>query len=216
MNIVVKVEQVPDTYSERQLASHGTLDRDATEAVLDEIDEWAVETALQLKEAGAGPGDDSTVTVVTRRSARGGADVPPRSRPAASCTTRSTGCSAGDRISLPRGRSHRRTGPPAGAVVADDTSPGRRSPQRHVGEVEVRKQRADIGVPIRALSGRHVEQLDDRDDQDVRGGVLAGSGMSGARVVEHDPDVHREDQAADHCGDECDLAEHDEPGHAQL
>jgi electron transfer flavoprotein beta subunit len=66
MNIVVLIKQVPDTYSERKLdASDGTLDRDATDAVLDEINERAVEAALQLKEAGVGPGDDSEVTVVT-------------------------------------------------------------------------------------------------------------------------------------------------------
>lgn len=62
MNIVVLVKQVPDTYSERKLnASDGILDREATDAVLDEINERAVEAALQLKEAN----DGSEVTVVT-------------------------------------------------------------------------------------------------------------------------------------------------------
>jgi electron transfer flavoprotein beta subunit len=62
MNIVVLVKQVPDTYSERKLhGSDGTLDRDAADAVLDEINERAVEAALQLKEAH----DGSEVTVVT-------------------------------------------------------------------------------------------------------------------------------------------------------
>ncbi len=61
MNIVVLVKQVPDTYSERKLRSDGTLDRDATDAVLDEINERAVEAALQLKEAHEG----SEVTVLT-------------------------------------------------------------------------------------------------------------------------------------------------------
>jgi electron transfer flavoprotein beta subunit len=60
MNIVVLVKQVPDTYSERKLRSDGTLDRDATDAVLDEINERAVEAALQLKEAG----ESSEVTVL--------------------------------------------------------------------------------------------------------------------------------------------------------
>lgn len=55
MNIVVLVKQVPDTYSERKLSgSDHTLDRDATDAVLDEINERAVEAALQLKEAHEG------------------------------------------------------------------------------------------------------------------------------------------------------------------
>ncbi|NMI00738.1 electron transfer flavoprotein subunit beta/FixA family protein [Pseudonocardia acidicola] len=61
MNIVVLVKQVPDTYSERKLSdSDHTLDRDATDAVLDEINERAVEAALQLKEAQGGE-----VTVVS-------------------------------------------------------------------------------------------------------------------------------------------------------
>ncbi|MDN5861320.1 MAG: electron transfer flavoprotein subunit beta/FixA family protein [Pseudonocardia sp.] len=66
MNIVVLVKQVPDTYSERKLnASDGILDREATDAVIDEINERAVEAALQLKEAGADSGDGSEVTVLT-------------------------------------------------------------------------------------------------------------------------------------------------------
>ena len=60
MNIVVLVKQVPDTYSERTLRdADGALDRDASDAVLDEINERAVEEALQLKEAHGG-----TVTVL--------------------------------------------------------------------------------------------------------------------------------------------------------
>ncbi len=61
MNIVVLVKQVPDTYSDRKLRSDGVLDREATDAVLDEINERAVEAALQLKEAH----DGSEVTVLT-------------------------------------------------------------------------------------------------------------------------------------------------------
>lgn len=50
MNIVVLIKQVPDTYSERKLnASDGTLDRGGSDAVLDEINERAVEAALQLR-----------------------------------------------------------------------------------------------------------------------------------------------------------------------
>jgi electron transfer flavoprotein beta subunit len=60
MNIVVLVKQVPDTYSERKLRADGALDRDASDAVLDEINERAVEEALQLKEAHGG-----AVTVLT-------------------------------------------------------------------------------------------------------------------------------------------------------
>jgi electron transfer flavoprotein beta subunit len=59
--IVVLVKQVPDTYSERKLsdADH-TLDRESADAVLDEINEKAVEEALKIKEAGEGE-----VTVVS-------------------------------------------------------------------------------------------------------------------------------------------------------
>jgi electron transfer flavoprotein beta subunit len=60
MNIVVLVKQVPDTYSERKLSASGSLDRDASDAVLDEINERAVEEALKLKEAHGG-----AVTVLT-------------------------------------------------------------------------------------------------------------------------------------------------------
>ena len=64
MNIVVLCKQVPDTYSERRLRGDGALDRDASDAVLDEINERAVEEALQLKEKAPG-GSDVTVTVVS-------------------------------------------------------------------------------------------------------------------------------------------------------
>lgn len=54
-NIVVLVKQVPDTYSERKLTeSDHTLDRESADAVLDEINEKAVEQALKIKEAGEG------------------------------------------------------------------------------------------------------------------------------------------------------------------
>jgi len=66
MNIVVLVKQVPDTYSERKLTdSDHTLDRDASDAVIDEINERSVEAALQLKEA-----HDGEVTVVCVGPAR--------------------------------------------------------------------------------------------------------------------------------------------------
>jgi electron transfer flavoprotein beta subunit len=67
-NIVVLVKQVPDTYSERKLSEGDhTLDRDSAEAVLDEINERAVEEALQLKEAQGGE-----VTVLTVGPERAG------------------------------------------------------------------------------------------------------------------------------------------------
>ncbi len=61
MNIVVLIKQVPDTWSERKLAdADHTLDRGSADAVIDEINERAVEEALKIKEAG-----DGEVTVVT-------------------------------------------------------------------------------------------------------------------------------------------------------
>src|SRR6476469_10368747 len=61
MNIAVLIKQVPDTYSEMVLKdSDWTLDRDAADAVIDEIDSRGVEAALQLVEQHGGE-----VTVVT-------------------------------------------------------------------------------------------------------------------------------------------------------
>jgi electron transfer flavoprotein beta subunit len=62
-NIVVLIKQVPDTWSERKLSDGDyTLDREAADAVLDEINERAVEEALLIKEK---EGGDSSVTVLT-------------------------------------------------------------------------------------------------------------------------------------------------------
>ncbi|BBZ23768.1 MULTISPECIES: electron transfer flavoprotein subunit beta/FixA family protein [Mycolicibacter] len=62
-NIVVLIKQVPDTWSERKLSDGDfTLDREAADAVLDEINERAVEEALQIREA---EGAEGTVTVLT-------------------------------------------------------------------------------------------------------------------------------------------------------
>ncbi len=55
MNIVVCVKQVPDTWSERTLRqSDSTLDRDAADAVINELDEFAIEEGLRLAEAHGG------------------------------------------------------------------------------------------------------------------------------------------------------------------
>ncbi len=61
MNIVVCVKQVPDTETTRKLKSDDkTLDRAAADGVLNELDEYAVEEALRIKEAHGGE-----VTVLT-------------------------------------------------------------------------------------------------------------------------------------------------------
>ncbi len=54
MNIVVCMKQVPDTYSERKLRPDSTLDRDAADAVINELDEYAIEEGLRLVEAHGG------------------------------------------------------------------------------------------------------------------------------------------------------------------
>ncbi|WP_046468104.1 electron transfer flavoprotein subunit beta/FixA family protein [Allosalinactinospora lopnorensis] len=61
MNIVVLVKQVPDTATERKLSSDDkTLDRAASDGVINELDEYAIEEALLLREKHGGE-----VTVLT-------------------------------------------------------------------------------------------------------------------------------------------------------
>ena len=61
MNIVVCVKQVPDTAGERKLRpDDATLDREAAEGLINELDEYAIEEALQIVEAHGGE-----VTVLT-------------------------------------------------------------------------------------------------------------------------------------------------------
>ena len=65
-NIVVLIKQVPDYESERKLNDGDfTLDRESADAVLDEINERAVEAALQIKEKEEAAGGAGTVTVLT-------------------------------------------------------------------------------------------------------------------------------------------------------
>ncbi|PRQ10732.1 electron transfer flavoprotein subunit beta [Corynebacterium sp. 13CS0277] len=64
--IVVCVKHVPDTWSERTLNPDFTLHREGVDEVIDEINEYAVEQALQLKEAHP----DYTVTAVSMGSVR--------------------------------------------------------------------------------------------------------------------------------------------------
>src|SRR4051794_38947191 len=63
LSIVVCIKQVPDSWAEKSLRPEDhRLDRDAADAVLNELDEFAVEEALRIAEARA---DGSTVTVLT-------------------------------------------------------------------------------------------------------------------------------------------------------
>ena len=61
MKIVVLVKHVPDATGERGFAADGTVDREATDGLLSELDEYAVEQALQLAE----DGDDVEVVAMT-------------------------------------------------------------------------------------------------------------------------------------------------------
>jgi electron transfer flavoprotein beta subunit len=61
MNIVVCVKYVPDATADRQFESDNTVDRVGVDGLLSELDEYAVEQALQLKEKA---GDDTKVTAL--------------------------------------------------------------------------------------------------------------------------------------------------------
>jgi electron transfer flavoprotein beta subunit len=62
MNVVVCVKYVPDATADRQFESDNTVDRVGVDGLLSELDEYAVEQALQVREkAGDGAGE----TVVT-------------------------------------------------------------------------------------------------------------------------------------------------------
>jgi electron transfer flavoprotein beta subunit len=62
MNIVVCVKYVPDATADRQFEADNTVDRVGVDGLLSELDEYAVEQALQIKEKAA---DDTVVTVLT-------------------------------------------------------------------------------------------------------------------------------------------------------
>jgi len=61
VNIVVCVKYVPDAQSDRSFKADNTTDREAVDGLLSELDEYAVEAALALNEAG----DGGEVTVLT-------------------------------------------------------------------------------------------------------------------------------------------------------
>ena len=63
MNIVVCVKYVPDATADRHFESDNTVDREGTPGLLSELDEYAVEQALQLKEKAEG--EDVEVTALT-------------------------------------------------------------------------------------------------------------------------------------------------------
>jgi electron transfer flavoprotein beta subunit len=62
MNIVVCVKYVPDATGDRRFEADNTVDRVGVDGLLSELDEYAVEQALQIKEK---LGDDTEVTVLS-------------------------------------------------------------------------------------------------------------------------------------------------------
>ena len=66
MNIVACVKYVPDASADRQFEDDNTVDRVGVDGLLSELDEYAVEQALQAKEKleAAGEGD-TTITVLS-------------------------------------------------------------------------------------------------------------------------------------------------------
>ncbi len=61
MKIVVLVKYVPDATGERTFADDGTVDREAADGLLSELDEYALEQALRI----ADEGDDVEVVALT-------------------------------------------------------------------------------------------------------------------------------------------------------
>ena len=64
MNIVVCVKYVPDATADRHFEQDNTVDRVGVDGLLSELDEYAVEQALQIKEKIGGEAADHTVTAL--------------------------------------------------------------------------------------------------------------------------------------------------------
>ncbi len=65
MKILVCVKQVPDSWAEKKLSPAKVLDREGADAVLNDLDEYAVEEALRIIEAHGGPEAGHTITLVS-------------------------------------------------------------------------------------------------------------------------------------------------------
>jgi electron transfer flavoprotein beta subunit len=63
MNILVCVKHVPDATADRRFEGDNTVDRVGVDGLLSELDEYAVEQALQLKEKAGEAGDGQSVEV---------------------------------------------------------------------------------------------------------------------------------------------------------
>jgi electron transfer flavoprotein beta subunit len=81
MKIVVCVKQVPDTWAEKKLDASKTLDRVSVDNILNEMDEFAIEAALQLIEAHEGSvtvlcmGPDSATEAIRKALSMGADDA---------------------------------------------------------------------------------------------------------------------------------------------
>ena len=66
MKLLVCIKQVPDSWAEKKMVG-GLLDRANVDAVLNDLDEYAVEEALRIAEAHGGneEGGANTVTVIS-------------------------------------------------------------------------------------------------------------------------------------------------------
>ncbi|NUR05775.1 MAG: electron transfer flavoprotein subunit beta/FixA family protein [Nocardioidaceae bacterium] len=65
MNIVVCVKYVPDATADRRFEDDNTVDRAGVDGLLSELDEYAVEQALQIKEKLGDAGGDVEITVLS-------------------------------------------------------------------------------------------------------------------------------------------------------
>ena len=75
MKIAVCVKQVPDSWAEKKMGADFRLDRANIDAVLNDLDEYAVEEALRIVEANsptgqAGEGSGHTITIISMGPAR--------------------------------------------------------------------------------------------------------------------------------------------------
>lgn len=72
MKIAVTVKQVPDSWAEKKFIN-GRVDRESVDAVLNDLDEYAIEEALRICEANGGSVDDGgehTITLISMGPAR--------------------------------------------------------------------------------------------------------------------------------------------------
>ena len=70
MKIALCIKQVPDSWAEKKMGADQRLDRASVDAVLNDLDEYAIESALTLVEANsptgeAGEGSGHTITVIS-------------------------------------------------------------------------------------------------------------------------------------------------------